>query len=83
MYGLDFLFLTCTQVTKMSAVFNNVFKRIFRMCRRTSVKIIYNSSDLKTLDCMNEERLMCVNRNCGASTVELIRLFQTLCTPGS
>ena len=79
MYGVDSLFLTRTQVTKMSVVFNNVFRRIFRMSRRTSMRIIYNFMGIKTLDCIYEERLMCLIRNCGFSNVELIRLFHTLC----
>ena len=32
---------------------------------------------------MYEKRLMCLIRNWGASTVELIGLFQTLCTARS
>ena len=50
------------------------------MSRRTSMRIIYNFLGVKTLDCMCEERFMCLIRNCGASYVELIRLLQTLCT---
>ena len=38
---------------------------------------------MPNLDCMYEERLMCLIRNCGASNAELIRLFQTLHTARS
>ena len=59
MYGLDFLFLTHTQVTKMSVVFNDiVYQRIFHMSRRSSMRIIFIFLGIKTLDCMYEEKLI-------------------------
>ena len=50
------------------------------MSRRTFIRTMYHFLGIKTLDCMYENRLMCLIRNCDASNVELIRLFQTLCT---
>ena len=79
MHGSDSLFLTRTQVTKIPVDFNNVFRKIFRISRHTSMRIINNFLGIKTLDCMYEEKLMCLIRNCGAFNIELIRLFQTLC----
>ena len=64
----------------MSVVFINVFRKILRMSRCTSMRIIYNLLNIKTFNSMYEDRIMCLIKNCGASNVELIRLFQTLCT---
>ena len=67
----------------MSVVFNNVLRRIFGMSRRTFMRIICNFVGNKKLGCLYERKLMCLNRNCGASNVKLIRLFQNLCTASS
>ena len=60
------------------------FGEFFCMSRRSSMRIMYNFLDIKTLDCLYEEKLICLIRNCGASNVELIRLFHiSLCTARS
>ena len=67
LYGIDSVFLKRAQIKRMSVAFNAVLRHIFLI-------------GTKTLDCLYEERLMCLIRNCGCSNSELLRFCCLLCT---
>ena len=74
------LFLKRAQIKRISVAFNTVFRRIFHMSKYSSMRVIYHFIGTKTLDCLYEERLMCLIRNCGCSNSELLRFCCLLCT---
>ncbi len=80
LYGVDSVFLKCNQIRKMSVAFNTVFRRIFHMSKRSSMRVIYHYIGTKTLDCIYEERLTCLIRNCGFSNCSLLRFCTLFCT---
>ena len=50
------------------------------MSKYSSMRVIYHFICTKTLDCLYEERLMCLIRNCGCSNSELLRFCCLFCT---
>jgi hypothetical protein len=80
LYGIDSLFLKREQVRKLSVAFNSVFRRIFHMSRFTSMRVIYNFIGTMSLDCLYEERLFCLCRNCFQSESAVIKCCGMMCT---
>ena len=80
LYGIDSVFLKRAQIKRMSVAFNTVFRRIFHMSKYSSMRVMYHFIGTKTLDCLYEERLMCLIRNCGCSNSELLKFCCLLCT---
>jgi hypothetical protein len=74
LYGIDSVFLKCEQIKRMSVAFNTVFRRIFHMSKFSSMRLIYHFLGTKSLDCLYEERFVCLVRNCTVSDFDLLRL---------
>ena len=79
LYGVDSIFITKDQIRKLSVAFNTAFRRVFHMSRFSSMRLLYSFMGFKTLDCLYEERLMCLIRNCSSSECELLRMYSELC----
>jgi hypothetical protein len=73
LYGIDSVCLKCEQIRRMSIAFNTVFRRIFHMSKFSSMRLIYHFIGTKTLECLYEERFVCLVRNCSISDFDLLR----------
>ena len=76
LYGIDSVSLMKCQIRRMSVAL--VFRRIFKMSKFSSMRIIYNFIGTKTLDCLYDESCFCLIRNCYNSSFELLRFCSLL-----
>ena len=70
-FGNNSVSLMKCQIRRMSVAL--VFRRIFKMSKFSSMRIIYNFISTKTLDCLNDERCFCLMRNCYNLSFDLLR----------
>ena len=73
LYGIDSVSLMKCQIKRMSVAFKTVFRKIFKMSKLSSIRIIYNFIGTKTLDCLYDDRCFCLMQNCYNSLFDLLR----------